>query len=156
MPEGIDPVEWEGVWVHEESFGIDAMVAVVKLASRDEARLDITWLELDGDEPKLSRWTGLLRESDDDLFLNVFSNGDDAGQSKRYSWARIERDGDIACAWVPAFDEFKKLVAEGTLPGQVDSVAYEVTLTELDADDLRSLSSKSAPTVPVFFRRIGR
>jgi hypothetical protein len=34
MPEGIDPAEWEGLWVHEESFGIDAMVAVVKVASR--------------------------------------------------------------------------------------------------------------------------
>jgi hypothetical protein len=155
MPEGIDPAEWEGLWVHEESFGIDAMVAVVKVASRDEARLEIAWLEPDGDEAKLSKWNGVLRELNDGLFLNVrFEN--DATRSTRYYWARVENDDDVVRAWIPAHDVFKRLVTEGIFPGEIDGDEYEVTLNNLNADHLRLLSSNTLPTVPVIFRRIGK
>jgi hypothetical protein len=113
-------------------------------------------MELDDDEVELSKWTGELRESDDEFFLSVHRNSDDSTQSMRYYWARIETDGDLARAWIPGFDVFKKLVEEGVLQGQIDNGAYEVTLTDLEADDVRSLSSKTLPTLPVIFRRIGR
>ena len=29
----VDITEWEGTWIHEESFGVDAIVAVIRVVS---------------------------------------------------------------------------------------------------------------------------
>ena len=151
----IDVSEWEGVWVHEESFGVDPIVAVIRIEAREDARLRINWLELDGDEVHLRVSTASLRLLNDAVFLNVMVPGDDRDAKPRYYWARVEKDGDSARAWIPDYDELEKLVSKGSLPGEIDRQAYEIMLGRLSSEHERILSTDALPVFPVVFRRIG-
>jgi hypothetical protein len=155
VPDDIDPSDWEGVWVHEESFDVDAVVAVLTVLDRDDARLGIDWLRFDDGDTRLEHWTGILRILDDEIFLNVTEQSEGV-TSPRYAWARIQKDGDLAFALVPSYEELEKLVLNGALPGHIDNARYEITLTELTAEHMRFLASNSLPTVPVLFRRIAK
>jgi hypothetical protein len=151
----VDLSDWEGVWVHEEAFDVEAIVAVVRVSSTDDGRLDISWLET-GDEVHLRKGTGVLSQLNDTMFLNVQERREEGQQPRRYFWAAIERDGDVARAWVPAYDELKKLINDGVVSGEIDESAYEITLDKLTNGEANLISSRKFPTVPVLFRRIGR
>ncbi len=151
----VDITEWEVIWIHEESFDLDAIVAVVRVASLEDARFHINWLEIDGDEVLLRESTGTLRVLNGALFLNVRNEEEGTMAQPRYYWARVEKDGHLVRAWVPNYDRLEELVTEGILPGQVDRFEYEITLGELKSEHELLLSSEALPVIPVVFRRIG-
>ena len=151
----IDIAEWEGIWIHEESFEFDAIVGVVRVASFEEARFRINWLEIDGDEVLLRESTGTLRALNGALFLNVRNEKEDTMAQPRYYWARVEKDGHLVRAWLPNYDRLEELVTEGVLPGQVDKFGYEITLGQLNSEHELLLSSEAFQVIPVAFRRIG-
>ncbi|MBN2431888.1 MAG: hypothetical protein JXQ27_10445 [Acidobacteria bacterium] len=120
--------DWEGTWFNKDG--------TVRLAIHDAEQgiLQLAWIE----KMKLESYQVRLLGAGDWLFANIR----ETGETERYLWARIVRDGEQINLWVPAVEKIRVLVEKGRLPGTVED-SGTLILGDLTTDHLRLITSEA-------------
>jgi hypothetical protein len=115
---------WEGTWMCNDG------AVTVHVVDASNGLLTIAWDETHSEGIRHKSADLILRSHSGMTYVSTLS--DDKTLAGLYSWARIKRDDRSAVVWLPDIPAFRKLVDDGTLPG--DSNGDNVILGELDTN----------------------
>ena len=126
--------EWEGTWIADDGDAI-----LVTVIDGTNGILKVDWVEKNN-EDTVERTTAALylRNSGDWTFASVLEDDDD---KEPYIWGRIIRTKRQAVLWTPDTKQFKALVEEGVLPGEIDGDS--VLLGTLSSNHMEWIMSES-------------
>jgi len=104
--------EWEGTWLHADGS------VTVKVLNAAKGILKIGWVEKGQIDLKYEEVNVFLRDGGGWMFANV----EVPNQTNEifYIWVRIEHEKNQVVLWTPDVEEFKGLVKNEQLPGEVD------------------------------------
>jgi hypothetical protein len=140
-PAKLDADKLDGIWVAAGGSVLNVMVT-----EADAGKARLASIEKEGKEFKLNQMEVEVRESGNQMFLNLLEPAE--GERKaRYSLMRMALRDNQIILWRPKFDELKKAVEANKLAAQVDAKEKEI-LIQSDYEKAASfLASPEATTL---------
>jgi hypothetical protein len=149
-PSTITASEWDGSWFNPGG------TLTVKVVDGDRGLIDIASIETKDDGLKMESHRLVLKEAGKWTLASMKADKD---EGSGWLWGRIKKDEKQIIFWLPKVDEFKKLVTDGRLPGQIRD--DNVILGKLTPAQLALITSDKAATLyhwdePMVLMKLGR
>ena len=143
--------EWEGEWIHEDG------LMIIRVADEGQGTLLVAGVEEKEGALRLETLKVTLRQSGEWVFASVRDETASAKEDE-YVWARVRKDGSMIVVWLPDADKFKRLIEEGTLPGETGG---SIILKDLKKEHYEIITSEAQGVLfewdePMILRRVSR
>ena len=129
----LSPEQWQGTWLHHEGG-----VATITVLDKDNGLLQASWIEQRKDGPHMEVAKGTVRATGDMTFFVTR----DENQKELFHWARVKKGDNYLIMWSPNVEQFKILIKNGKLPGEVTEDS--VVLGELKPEAIEMVDDPSA------------
>jgi len=143
----LNPEQWQGTWLHPEA------VVTTTVLDKDNGLLQASWVERREDGIHMEVAKGTVRATGDKMFFVTR----DENQKELFHWARVQKEDNYLIMWSPNVEQFKTLITNGKLPGEVTEDS--VVLGELKPEAIEMIDDPSANLLewkdPDIFIRIG-
>jgi len=149
-PSAVVASEWDGAWFNPGG------TLTVKVVDADRGLIDIAFIEAKDDGLKMESHRLVLKEAGNWTFASMKA---DEAEDSGWLWGRIKKDDNQIIFWLPKVDEFKQLITDGRLPGQIRD--DDVVLGKLLPAQLALITSDEAAGLyhwdePMLLMKLGR
>lgn len=107
-----EPADWEGTWLGEDG------ALTVRVVDAERGHLEVGWVEAKPGGLVMESIEAHLRDHEGDGYVSV-TGLEDQEELDGYLWLRLSREGEQLLLWLPNAESFRRLVEEGTLPGEL-------------------------------------
>jgi len=140
--------EWQGTWLASE------MVITTTVLDPEQGLLQAAWIERGEEGAKFEVMEGQVRDSGGLLFANIKDDNEEG--VLRYLWLRVEKSDTHFTLWSPDITQFKAMIEDGSLPGEV--IEDGVVLGELKPEHIALINDPATKLLdwkdPAVFVRI--
>ncbi len=127
-----EPAEWAGTWLNDDG------ALTVRVVDPGRGHLEVGWIDAKPEGLVMESIEVHLRQFQGDRYASV-TGLEEQEELDGYLWLRLERQGERLLLWLPSAASFRRLVEEGTLPGELRDDG--VVLGKLADDQLALIGS---------------